>query len=170
IGLNVYLFMIVPKGFFPQQDSGRIIGSIQAAQDISFRAMREKMAEFANIVATDPAAPAIIAFTGGSFNTANTGRMFVSLKPLHERKASADQIINRLRGKLAHVPGANLFLQSVQDLRIGGRASNAQFQYTLQSTDLTELNTFAPRMLAKLRTLEGMRDATTDQLNPGLQA
>src|SRR5439155_58186 len=141
IGLNIYLFAIVPKGFFPQQDSGRIIGSIQASQDISFPAMREKMAEFVNIVLTDPAATAVVAFTGGNLNTQNTGRMFISLKPLHERKVSADQIIGRLRGKLAHVPGANLFLQSVQDLRIGGRASNAQFQYTLQSTDLTELNT-----------------------------
>ena len=170
IGLNIYLFAIVPKGFFPQQDSGRIIGSIQAAQDISFPAMREKMAEFVNIVLTDPAATAVVAFTGGNLNTQNTGRMFISLKPLHERKVSADQIIGRLRGKLAHVPGANLFLQSVQDLRIGGRASNAQFQYTLQSTDLTELNTFAPRMLAKLRTLEGLRDVNTDQQNRGLQA
>ena len=170
IGLNIYLFAIVPKGFFPQQDSGRIIGSIQASQDISFPAMREKMAEFVNIVLTDPAATAVVAFTGGNLNTQNTGRMFISLKPLHERKVSADQIIGRLRGKLAHVPGANLFLQSVQDLRIGGRASNAQFQYTLQSTDLTELNTFAPRMLAKLRTLEGLRDVNTDQQNRGLQA
>src|SRR5882724_4176986 len=170
IGLNIYLFAIVPKGFFPQQDSGRIIGSIQASQDISFPAMREKMAEFVNIVLTDPAATAVVAFTGGNLNTQNTGRMFISLKPLHERKVSADQIIGRLRGKLAHVPGANLFLQGVQDLRIGGRASNAQFQYTLQSTDLTELNTFAPRMLAKLRTLEGLRDVNTDQQNRGIQA
>jgi len=165
----VYLFVIVPKGFFPQQDAGRIIGSIQASQDISFPAMREKMTEFANIVRTDPAVTAVVAFTGGA-NTPNTGRMFISLTPLNERKASADQIINRLRGKLSHVPGANLFLQAVQDLRIGGRASNAQFQYTLQSTDLTELNTFAPQMLAKLRTIESLRDVNTDQQNRGLQA
>src|SRR3989441_3527106 len=170
IGLNIYLFVIVPKGFFPQQDAGRIIGSIQASQDISFPAMRDKMAEFVNIVRTDPAATAVVAFSGGNQNTTNTGRMFVSLKPLSERKVSVDQIINRLRGKLAHVPGANLFLQSVQDLRIGGRASNAQFQYTLQSTDLVELNTFAPQMLAKLRTLERLRDVNTDQQNRGLQA
>ena len=169
VGLNVYLFVIVPKGFFPQQDAGRIIGSIQASQDISFPAMREKMTEFANIVRTDPAVTAVVAFTGGA-NTTNTGRMFISLTPLNERKASADQIINRLRGKLSHVPGANLFLQAVQDLRIGGRASNAQFQYTLQSTDLTELNTFAPQMLAKLRTIESLRDVNTDQQNRGLQA
>ena len=170
ICINVYLFIIVPKGFFPQQDAGRIIGSIQASQDISFPAMREKMAEFASIVQTDPAATAVVAFTGGTLYTTNTGRMFISLKPLSERKVSADAVVNRLRGKLAHVPGANLFLQPVQDLRIGGRASNAQFQYTLQSTDLAELNTFAPQMLTKLRTLDGLRDVNTDQQNRGLQA
>ena len=170
IGLNVYLFIIVPKGFFPQQDVGRLNGNIQADQDISFPAMSAKMSEFAKTVSADPDASAVVAFTGGSGNPTNTGRMFVSLKPIGERKASADQVIDRLRGKLAHVPGAALFLQAVQDLRIGGRQSNAQYQYTLQSNDLADLNRFAPRMLAKLRELRPLRDVATDQQNRGLMA
>ena len=173
IGLNVYLFVVVPKGFFPQQDAGRLTGSIQAEQDISFPAMRDKMSEFVNVVMADPAVANVVAFTGGGqgSSTTNTGRMFVALKPLGERgHVTADHVLNRLRGKLAHVPGATLFLQAVQDLRIGGRASNAQFQYTLQSTNLAELNAFAPQMLAKLRTLPGLRDVATDQQNRGLQA
>ncbi len=170
IAVNIYLFTIVPKGFFPQQDGGRLVGNIQAEQDISFLAMREKMNEFARIVKTDPAVANVIAFTGGNQNTTNTARMFISLKPLHERKLSADQVIGRLRPKTAHVPGATLFLQSVQDLRVGGRPTSTQYQYTLQSTDLNELNAFAPRMLAKLRELPGLRDVATDQQNRGLQA
>jgi multidrug efflux pump len=170
VALSVYLFVIVPKGFFPQQDTGRIVGSIQAEQDISSPAMREKMAQFAATVGADPAVTNVVAFTGGGGNTTNTGRMFIALAPLAERKVSADQVIGRLRGKLAHVPGANLFLQSVQDLRIGGRSSNAQYQYTLQSPDLAELNAFAPRMLGKLRGLRELRDVASDQQNRGLQA
>jgi multidrug efflux pump len=168
--LNIYLYVIVPKGFFPQQDVGRIVGSIQAEQDISFPAMQEKLGQFVGTVLTDPAVGTVVGFTGGNFNTTNSGRMFISLKPLAERKASADQVIDRLRGKLAHVPGATLFLQAVQDLRIGGRTSNAQYQYTLQSPELPELNRFAPRMLGKLRQLEPLRDVSTDQQNRGLQA
>ncbi len=169
--VNIYLFVVVPKGFFPQQDVGRIIGSIQASEDISFPSMRTKMAEFVRTVLPDPAVNNVVAFTGGGGgNTVNTGRMFIALKPMEQRKLSADQVIGRLRGKLAHVPGANLFLQPVQDLRIGGRISNAQYQYTLQSTDLGELNAFAPRMLAKLRGLDELRDVATDQQNRGLQA
>jgi multidrug efflux pump len=128
------------------------------------------MSEFAKTVSADPDASVVVAFTGGSGNPTNTGRMFVSLKPLGERKASADQVIDRLRGKLARVPGAALFLQAVQDLRIGGRQSNAQYQYTLQSNDLADLNRFAPRMLAKLRELRPLRDVATDQQNRGLMA
>jgi multidrug efflux pump len=168
--VNVYLFVIVPKGFFPQQDTGRIVGGIQAEQDISFPAMRGKMTEFVNTVRGDPAVGSVVAFTGGAGNTTNSGRMFIALKPLEERKVSVDKVIDRLRGKLAHVPGATLFLQAVQDLRIGGRSSNAQYQYTLQSTDLSELNRFAPRMLAKMRQLAPLRDVSTDQQNRGLQA
>jgi len=167
---NVYLFVVVPKGFFPQQDAGRLIGNIQAEQDISFVAMREKMGGFARIVAADPAVSDVVVFTGGQQNTTNNARMFVSLKPLGERKISADQVIARLRPKTSGIPGATLFMQAVQDLRIGGRTSQAQYQYTLQSTDLAELNAFAPRMLAKLRELPGLRDASTDQQNRGLQA
>src|SRR6266705_4135670 len=122
----------------------------------------------------DPAVGNVVAFTGGGgqrCSTTNTGRMFVALQPLAERDhVGADRVLDRLRGKLAHVPGATLCLQAVQDLRIGGRASNAQFQYTLQSTNLSELNAFAPQMLAKLRTLPRLRDVATDQQNRGLQA
>jgi multidrug efflux pump len=167
---NIYLFVLVPKGFFPQQDSGRLIGNIQAEQDISFLAMREKMGAFARIVAADPAVSDVVVFTGGPQNTTNNARMFVSLKPLAERKISADRVIARLRPKTTHIPGASLFMQAVQDLRIGGRIGQAQYQYTLQSTDLAELNAWAPRMLARLRELPGLRDVNTDQQNRGLQA
>jgi multidrug efflux pump len=170
VGLNVYLYAVVPKGFFPQQDAGRIVGSIQAQQDISFPAMRAKMVELAGIVLTDPAVQHVVSFTGGGGNTANSGRVFIALKPLGERTVSADQVIDRLRGKLARVPGAMLFLQPVQDVRVGGRLSNAQYQYTLQSGNLDELNAFAPQMLAKLRGLPQLRDVATDQQNRGLQA
>ena len=170
VALNIYLFVVVPKGFFPQQDTGRLIGNIQAEQDISSPAMREKMADFVNMVKADPAVTDVVAFMGGNQNTTNTGRVFVSLKSIEERQLPVDRVIERLRGKLGHVPGATLFLQAVQDLRIGGRISNAQYQYTLQSTDLGELNAFAPLMLAKLRGLNGLRDVATDQQNRGLQA
>ena len=170
IAVNVYLFVVVPKGFFPQQDSGRIVGNILAEQDISFLAMRDKMGEFARVVGADPAVANVVTFTGGNQNTTNTARVFFALKPLRERKISADEVIGRLRPKTAHVPGATLFLQTVQDLRIGGRPTSTQYQYTLQSTDLAELNAFAPRMLAKLRELPGLRDIATDQQNRGLQA
>ena len=170
VGVNVYLFVLVPKGFFPQQDTGRIIGSIQAEQDISFPAMQTKLADFARLVLEDPAVTNVIAFTGGAGNTTNSGRMFISLKSHHERDASADQVITRLRGKLGRVPGASLFLQAVQDVRIGGRQSNAQYQYTLQSPNLDELNAFAPQMLGRLRNLPELRDVATDQQNRGLQA
>jgi multidrug efflux pump len=137
IGVNVYLLVIVPKGFFPQQDTGRLAGGIQGAQDSSFTAMKQRMTRFVDIIKADPAVAAVIAFTGSGGNTAtNTGRMFISLKPLEERKVSADQVISRLRHQLATVEGASVFLQSTQDLRIGGRQSNAQYQYTIQSENL----------------------------------
>src|SRR5258707_864597 len=167
--LSIYMYIIAPKGFFPQQDTGRLGGSIQAAQDISFPAMRDKIREFVGIVKQDPAVENAVAFAGGD-SSSNSGRMFVTLKPLNERKASADQIINRLRGKLAVVPGATLFLTAQQDLNIGGRFANAQFQYTLQSEDLNDLNTSAPRVLAKLRSLPTLRDVNTDQQDKGLAA
>src|SRR5438552_4224806 len=135
--LNVYLYVIIPKGFFPQQDTGRLIGFIQADQSISFQAMQPKLASFVAIVRADPAVENVVAFTGGSQR--NTGQMFVQLKSLSERKESADKIIARLRIKLANEPGANLFLNPVQDIRAGARPSNAAYQYTLQADDLAEL-------------------------------
>ena len=167
--LSVYLYILVPKGFFPQQDTGRLGGSIQAEQDISFQALRQKMNDYVAIIMKDPAVATVTAFVGGG-GTANTGRMFIMLKPLGERKASADQVIARLRGKLAHVPGATLYLQSAQDLQIGGRMGNAQYQYTLQSESLADLNLWAPKVLAKLRQLRQLKDVNTDQQNRGLEA
>ena len=167
--LSVYLYVIVPKGFFPQQDTGRIMGSVQAAQDISFAAMKDKMNQFVNIVMHDPAVNTVVGFAGGN-TTYNAGRMFITLKPLAERKMSADQVISRLRKKLAVVPGATLYMQSAQDLTIGGRMSQAQFQYTLQGENLQDLNQWSPRLLQKLRTLPQLRDVNTDQQDKGLEA
>jgi len=167
--LSVYLYIVVPKGFFPQQDTGRLGGSIQAEQDISFQAIRQKMNDYVAIIMKDPAVTTVTAFVGGG-GTANTGRMFIMLKPLEELKVSADQVISRLRGKLAHVPGATLYLQSAQDLQIGGRMGNAQYQYTLQSESLDDLNQWAPKVLAKLRQLRQLKDVNTDQQNRGLEA
>jgi multidrug efflux pump len=167
--LSVGLYWYAPKGFFPQQDTGRLGGSIQGSQDISFAAMRDKMQQFVKIVLTDPAVNNAVGFAGGQ-GSSNSGRMFVVLKPPSERKATADQIINRLRGKLAVVPGATLFLTATQDLNIGGRFSNAQFQYTIQAEDLQELNYWAPRILAKLRGLPELRDVNSDQQDKGLAA
>jgi len=167
--LSVYLYTVVPKGFFPQQDTGRLTGSVQASQDISFDAMRQKMSAFLDIVMKDPAVNTIVGFAGGN-TSANSGRMFITLKPLSERKISADQVINRLRRKLAVVPGATLFLQSAQDLTIGGRQSQAQFQYTLQGESLEDLNHWAPLLLQKLRTVPQLTDVNTDQQDKGLEA
>ncbi len=173
--LSVYMYVIAPKGFFPQQDTGRLGGAIQAAQDISFPALRDKMQQFVGIVMKDPAVNTVVGFAGGN-GTSNTGRMFVTLKPLNERDkvghrpVTVEQVINRLRGKLSVVPGATLFLTATQDLNIGGRFSNAQFQYTLQSENLQDLNYWAPRILAKLRTLPELRDVNTDQQDKGLAA
>ena len=142
--LSIYLYIIAPKGFFPQQDTGRLGGAIQASQDISFPALRDKMLQYVQIVLKDPAVNNVVGFSGGQ-GSSNTGRMFVVLKAPDERKATADQIINRMRPKLAVIPGATLFLTATQDLNIGGRQSNAQFQYTIQSEDLQDLNYWAPQ-------------------------
>ena len=170
--VNVWLFVVIPKGFFPQQDNGRMAGVLVAAQDVSFQAIREKMVRFVEIVRTDPAVATATAFTGGGGGrgtTSNTGRMFISLKPRAERKLSADQVIARLRPKLAEVPGATLFLQAMQDVRLGGRVSQAQYQYTLVSDNLDELNAWAPRLLAAMRKMEELRDISSDQQDRGLQ-
>jgi multidrug efflux pump len=171
MALSVYLYTVVPKGFFPQQDTGRMFGNIQAAQDISFQAMRQKLTEVVDIIRSDPAVDTVTGFSGGgvSGNT-NAGRMFISLKPLQERQVSVDQAIARLRPKLAKVPGAPTVLQAIQDLRIGGRASSAQYQYTLQSVDLAELNTWAPRVERRLRTINEITDVNSDQQDKGLQS
>jgi len=166
---TISLYVMVPKGFFPQQDTGRLSGAIQADQDTSFQAMERKLTRLAGIVQQDPAVDSVTAFIGGG-GTANTGRMFVSLKGREERTLTADQVIGRLRGKLAAVPGAGLFLQPVQDLRIGGRAGNAQYQYTLQGDDPKELFEWAPVVLATMRKLPQLADVNTDQQNQGLQA
>ena len=167
IGFNVYLYGIVPKGFFPQQDTGRIAGMIQADQATSFQAMQPKLAAFIDIVRADPAVASVIGFTGGSQR--NTGQMFIALKPLNERKISADDVINRLRGKLARVPGATLYLQATQDIRVGGRSSNSQYQYTLQGDDLNELTAWGPRVVEALRTVPQLVDVNTTQQDKGLQ-
>jgi multidrug efflux pump len=171
IGLNVYLLFIVPKGFFPQQDTGRLAGGIQGAQDSSFAAMKQRMARFVDIIKSDPAVANVVAFTGsGGGTTTNTGRMFIALKPLEERNISADRVIGRLRRQLATVEGASVFLQATQDLRVGGRGGNAQYQYTIQSENLDDLVKWGPVLLQQLRKVSAIADVNSDQQNSGLQA
>ncbi|HET6323821.1 MAG TPA: efflux RND transporter permease subunit [Planctomycetaceae bacterium] len=205
IAFTGLLFVIVPKGFFPQQDTSRLNGQIKADQDTSFQQMNRLMTVFSTEVSQDPDVENLISFTGGGGGgggrTVNQGQMFVALKPVEERTlgpaaenpfkggrpgmaeifawlrdkisfkrhSSADEIIARLRRKLAPIPGATLYLQSVQDLRIGGRSSSSQYQYTLQDDDLAELNEWAPKVVAKLRTIRGLVDVDSDQQNSGLQ-
>ena len=166
--LNIDLYVTIPKGFFPQQDTGRIVGGIRADQSISFQAMRRKFRQFMEIVRQDPAVESAAGFTGG-FST-NSGFVFATLKPLSERKISADQVIARLRPKLAQVPGANLFLAAVQDIRVGGRQGNAQYQFTLQADSLPDLYTWAPRLTEALRQDQSViTDIDSDQQQRGLQ-
>ena len=167
VGLNIYLYIIVPKGFLPQQDTGRIMGFIQADQSISFQAMRGKLTEYVDIVMTDPAVENVVAFTGGGQR--NGGQMFMSLKPLKERDASADAIAARLRLKLAKVAGANLFLTPAQDFRGGGRQSNAGYQFTLQGDDVTELRKWTPLLQNALQDVPELTDVNSDQQVKGLQ-
>ena len=168
IGVNIYLFMIVPKGFFPQQDNGTVFGGIQGSQDISFQAMQAATSRIVNIVKTDPAVANVMAFTGGGGAT-NGGFIYLGLKPLDQRDVNASQIIDRLRPKLASA-GANTFLQAGQDLRIGGRGGSAQFQYTIQSDNVEDLVQWGPVLLKQMRTLKILADVNTDQQNSGLQA
>ena len=169
IALNIYLFVIVPKGFFPQQDNGTIMGGIQGSQDASFPAMQSAALRFARAITNDAAVQNVVAFTGGG-GAANSGFIFMALKPLEERKVGADQVIARLRPKLGAVPGASLFLQAGQDLRIGGRQSSAQYQYTLQSENLDDLVKWGPILLEQMKKLRGFTEVNTDQQNNGLQA
>src|ERR1700726_1314623 len=168
LGLNFYLYNIIPKGFFPQQDTGRLVGSIQADQSISFQLMQQKLTQFVTILKNDPAVETAVGFTGGG--QTNSGFVFVSLRPLDQRKISADGVIARLRREMSVVPGASLFLQSVQDIRVGGRASNAQYQYTLQSPTLEELNEWTPKIAAALQGDPNLADVNSDQQNKGLES
>jgi len=171
VGVSGYLYVAIPKGFFPQQDTGRIMGAIQADQDTSFQSMSGKLLEFVNTVKADPAVDHVIAFTGGNGGGAtNTGRMFVALKALSERKLSADQVIARIRKATASIAGASLYLQAVQDVNMGGRMANAQYQYTLTSDDLNLLNKWAPKLLRKMRSIPQLVDVSSDQQNSGLAA
>jgi len=169
IALNFYLFWIVPKGFFPQQDNGTVFGGIQGSQDISFQAMQKSTARIVNVVKTDPAVQNVMAFTGGGGAT-NSGFIYLGLKPLDQRDANANQVIDRLRPKLLSVSGANTFMQAGQDLRIGGRMSSAQYQYTIQSDNLQDLVQWGPVLLQQMRKLKMLTDVNTDQQNSGLRA
>jgi multidrug efflux pump len=171
IGLSAYLYVMVPKGFFPEEDTGRLNGNFIADQSTSFQAMQGKIFELSKIVQSDPGVSTVMAFTGGGGGTTtNTGRAFISLKPLQDRHATADQIINRLRPKMAVVPGVTLYLQAVQDVRVGGRISAAEYQYTLQSDDLNLLARWAPRLLEQLKKMPQLTDVNSDQQNSGLEA
>jgi multidrug efflux pump len=171
IYVTVRLYVDIPKGFFPQQDTGQLFGQIQADQSSSFQAVRQILQQFVTLVGEDPAVDNVLGFTGGSYGgSVNTARMFVALKPLAERQISADQVMARLRGKLARVPGARLFMQAFQDLRVGGRLSGAQYQFTLQGDNVRELNEWAPRVFNKMRALPILTDVNSDQQDRGLEA
>ncbi|MBN3195804.1 multidrug efflux RND transporter permease subunit MdtC [Pectobacterium versatile] len=167
IALNVWLYISIPKTFFPEQDTGRLMGFIQADQSISFQAMTVKLQNFMTLVSSDPAVDNVNGFTGGS--RTNSGSMFISLKPLSERDVSAQQVISRLRVKLAKEPGANLFLMPVQDIRIGGRESSAGYQYTLLSDDLSELRIWEPKIRAAFSKLPELADVNSDQQDKGAE-
>ena len=167
IGSNVYLYNTIPKGFFPQQDTGRLRGFVEADQAISFQAMKGKMDIFLAIVGADPSVANVVGFTGGSQR--NYGSMFITLKPIGERKETADAIVGRLRKKLSHVAGANLYLSPVQDIRIGGRSSNSSNQFTLQSDSLDELRLWEPRIRNAMSRLDEITDVSTDQQDKGPQ-
>jgi multidrug efflux pump len=173
IGLNIVLFYIVPKGFFPQEDTGRLVGSLQADQSVSFQLMTQKLRQMVEIVQQDPAVENVVGYTGvgsgGGFGQINTGSVFVSLKPISQRP-SIDDVIARLRPKLARVPGGRLFLVAVQDIRAGGRQSNAQYQYTLQSDDENLLFQWTPRLVQALERSPLMADVSSDQQQRGLES
>jgi len=167
IGLTVYLYISIPKTFMPEQDTGRLMGFIQADQSISFQSMRGKLEDFMRIVHADPAVDSVVGFTGGS--RTNSGSMFISLKPLNQRSDTAQQVIARLRGKLAKEPGANLFLMAVQDIRVGGRESNAGYQYTLLSDSLDDLREWEPKILRAFAALPELADVNSDQEDKGAE-
>jgi hydrophobe/amphiphile efflux-1 (HAE1) family protein len=164
IGVSAWLFIVMPKGFFPQEDTGLIFAFTQADQDISFSGMAERQQAAAKVILADPAVATFGSLIGGASSSGmNTGRMFIVLKPLNQRSATADQVIARLRPKLAAVPGVSTFLQSIQNIQVGGRLARTQYQYTLQDTSLDELNQWAPKLLAKLQSLKSLQDVASDQ-------
>ena len=167
VALNVVIVIKIPKGFFPQQDTGTLAGGVQGAQDSSFPAMNDSIQRIERVVQGDPAVANVIAFTGGQ-GASNTGNLFISLKPLNERKIGAADIINRIRPKLNRMPVASTFLQASQDLRIGGRGSSALYQYTLQADNITDLQTWGPELLTEMKRLPGLQDVNSDQQNGGL--
>jgi multidrug efflux pump subunit AcrB len=171
IGFTIWLYVVVPKGLFPQQDTGQLQGVSDAPQDISFPAMFARQEELNKVIAADPAVHHFISFigSGGGSSSVNTGSMFIELKPLSQRKASADEVIARLRPKLAKVPGIALYLQAQQDVRMGGRITRTQYQYTLQDADLDELARWAPKVLERLRKLPQLKDVASDQQTAGLE-
>ena len=169
IGLNVYLYIVIPKGFFPQQDTGRMMGFIRADQTTSFQAMQEKMTQMVQIVRADASVDTVTAVTGGGFGARNSGFMFVALKPLAERPP-VGAVVARLRPQLARVPGANLFLVPVQDVRIGGRQGTGTYQFTLQSDDLEALRLWTSRLQTALQSVPQLADVASDQETRGLQA
>jgi multidrug efflux pump len=172
VALNVYLYAIIPKGFFPQQDTGTLTGNLRADQSISFQAMEHKLRSVMSIVQADPAVQDVVGFTGGGGGgpggATNTANIFVGLKPLAQRQANSDRVIARLRAKLANVTGVRLFLQAIQDIRAGGRQSNSQYQYTILSDDLAELNLWTPRITEALKTVPQLLDINSDRQDNGL--
>ncbi|MFZ0016177.1 MAG: efflux RND transporter permease subunit, partial [Acetobacteraceae bacterium] len=172
VGLNVWLFVIIPKGFFPLQDTGRLIGSMQADQSTSFQAMQQKLDQMVAIVRSDPAVASVVGFTGqgsgGAGGQSNTGSVFIALKPIAQR-GNINAVMGRLRRSLGAVPGAQLFLQPVQDIRVGGRQSNAAYQYTLQGDSASQLYEWAPKLLSALKNNPVLRDVNTDQQQKGLE-
>jgi HAE1 family hydrophobic/amphiphilic exporter-1 len=167
LALSLYLFMVIPKGFFPQQDNGLITATSEASQDISFEEMKKKQEALGKIVLDDPDVASVAMAIGGNGRAENNGNLFITLKPRDQRSASAQQIIGRLRPKLAKVEGANLYMQAAQDVRLGGRPTRTQFEFTLQDANLGELNEWAPKILDKMKTLPELRDVATDQQTRG---
>ncbi len=170
IVLTILLFILVPKGFFPQQDAGRIVSQLQTEQNMSFQIIEQKLSEYIDVIKADPAVEYAVGFVGSSVATGgNAGSIYISLKARDERKLSADEIIARLRKNLSHITGSTLYMQAAQDLVIGGRTSNAQYQYTLQAGTLEQINEWGPKILAKIRKIPGIVDVNSDQRDRGLQ-
>ena len=167
--LNIYLFKIIPKGFFPEQDTGRLMGAVLADQDTSFQAMQDRLIQIVKVIGKDPAVDNVLAFTGGNGAT-NTANSYIALKPLSQRKINAQEVIARIRKHASKIPGVSLYMQAVQDLRIGGRMANAEYQYTLQGDDLAQLMEWAPKLLNKMRSIPQLTDVSSDQQNSGLAA